>query len=142
MNKHVRERDGYIQVLEWTPGMRKLVADAIEALVLLLDEIDDDENLEETGDDELTSDEEPTMGSHHRENQSEWGATAFDAEDECEPDADGEPLHGSSEIVIVPAHVSLWGPLPAEEHGWDQEKWTMGQGDNEAEHDGCEADEG
>ena len=42
------------QVVLFTPGMRRLIADAIESLILLLDEIDGDAEIEEDG-----SDEEP-----------------------------------------------------------------------------------
>lgn len=36
--------------IEFRPNMRRLIADAIESLILLLDEIDGDENLEEEPD--------------------------------------------------------------------------------------------
>jgi|GEM_PF-5668604 len=93
MNHHVGDQENLVQIVEFTPQIRRLIGDAIEALVLLLDEREGDENLEETGDDELTGDEEPTMGAtetHHR--QTEWGRSAWEGRvDECEQDTDLEP---------------------------------------------------
>lgn len=39
--------DAPTQILEFTPAMRALIEDAIEALILLLDEIDGDDEVEE-----------------------------------------------------------------------------------------------
>jgi hypothetical protein len=44
--------------IEFRPGMRRLIEDAIESLILLLDEIDGDDDLEDGGDDELEPDRE------------------------------------------------------------------------------------
>ena len=41
------------EVIVFTPGMRQLIADAIESLMLLLDEIDGDPDLEDGGDIEM-----------------------------------------------------------------------------------------
>lgn len=42
----MRPHDASIQIIEFTPAMRTLIKDAIEAPVLLLDEIDGDADLE------------------------------------------------------------------------------------------------
>ncbi|MCW2276125.1 hypothetical protein GJ654_19850 [Rhodoblastus acidophilus] len=42
----MRQPDDFTQIVEFTPAMRVLIADAIEALILLLDEIDGDADLE------------------------------------------------------------------------------------------------
>ena len=46
----MRQRDDFTQILEFTPSMRTLIADAIESLILLLDEIDGDADFEEEAD--------------------------------------------------------------------------------------------
>lgn len=99
------------QLVRFTPGMRRLIADAIEALILLLDEIDGDPDLEEDepaeeGDDELDdADKEPSLGapeSHPitstlggRGDQTHWADGGMrDLEwdgDDREPDVDSEP---------------------------------------------------
>ncbi len=43
----MRPHDASIQIIEFTPAMRTLIKDAIEAPVLLLDEIDGDAGLED-----------------------------------------------------------------------------------------------
>ena len=48
--------------VEFRPNMRRLIADAIESLILLLDEIDGDENLEDGADHEDGHDAEPEQG--------------------------------------------------------------------------------
>jgi len=45
-------RPGAPQVVLFTPGMRRLTADAIESLILLLDEIDGDPDLEDDAEEE------------------------------------------------------------------------------------------
>jgi hypothetical protein len=50
--------DAPTMILEFTPGMRVLIEDAIEALILLLDEIDGDADLEGEPDDEDNGDRE------------------------------------------------------------------------------------
>lgn len=42
----MKPNDAPTQILEFTPAMRVLIEDAIEALILLLDEIDGDEDFE------------------------------------------------------------------------------------------------
>jgi len=59
------------QVVLFTPGMRTLIADAIESLILLLDEIDGDAELEDCDPGEETDAEQEHDGR--------------------EPDADYEP---------------------------------------------------
>jgi len=87
------------QVVLFTPGMRRLIADAIESLILLLDEIDGDAELEEDDPAEETGDAEPSLGATHSMDQRRaWQATIgeTDAEQEHdgrEPDADYEPRY-------------------------------------------------
>jgi hypothetical protein len=54
----VNRPDAPIQILEFTPAMRTLIEDAIEALILLLDEIDGDADLEDEPDHEAHSAED------------------------------------------------------------------------------------
>ena len=49
--------------IEFRPGMRRLIADAIESLILLLDEIDGDADLEEDDPAEDDGSAEPSLGS-------------------------------------------------------------------------------
>jgi hypothetical protein len=84
------------QVVAFTPAMRRLVAEAIESLILLLDELDSDPEVEVDGSDEEGADLEPSLGATADMDQSiAWLATiaATDAEHEHdgrEPDADFE----------------------------------------------------
>ena len=57
------------QVVLFTPGMRRLIADAIESLILLLDEIDGDAEIEDCDPAEETGDAEPSLGATHSINQ-------------------------------------------------------------------------
>src|SRR5450432_3568145 len=73
------------QVVTFTPAMRRLVCDAIEALILLLDEIDGDAEHEQDPDFEDEPDLEPSLGATGDIDQSiAWLATIAetDAEDE------------------------------------------------------------
>jgi hypothetical protein len=85
------------QVVVFTPTMRTLIADAIESLILLLDEIDGDVECEADADFEVDPDLEPSLGATHSMDQPiAWRATIgeTDAEHEHdgrEPDADFEP---------------------------------------------------
>ncbi|MGA2795797.1 MAG: hypothetical protein ABSE69_20240 [Roseiarcus sp.] len=86
------------QIVTFTPGMRRLIADAIEALILLLDEIDGDADFEEDDPAEENGDLEPILGATHSIDQTiAWRATQstiLDSEPEHdgrEPDADFEP---------------------------------------------------
>jgi hypothetical protein len=85
------------QVVVFTPAMRMLIADAIESLILLLDEIDGDSDHKEDADFEGEPDIEPSLGATAEIDQSiAWLASTseIDAEaehDVCEPDADLEP---------------------------------------------------
>jgi hypothetical protein len=77
-----------------TPAMRTLIADAIESLMLFLDEIDGDADHEEDTDLEDSADMEPSIGATNGINQAQaWGSVSgeIDAEHEQdgrEPDAD------------------------------------------------------
>ena len=55
------------QIVVFTPAMRTLIADAIESLILLLDEIDGDVEHEEDADFENEPDMEPSLGRHERD---------------------------------------------------------------------------
>jgi hypothetical protein len=48
--------------IEFRPGMRRLIEDAIESLILLLDEIDGDDDLELEPDQEPIDEREPEEG--------------------------------------------------------------------------------
>jgi hypothetical protein len=48
----MHQPDNFTQIVEFTPAMRTLIADAIEALILLLDEIDGDADFEDEPDSE------------------------------------------------------------------------------------------
>jgi hypothetical protein len=84
-------------ILEFTPAMRRLIEDAIESLILLLDEIDgdddleDDNSLEDGGDDEHEADAEPWLGSNAMFNQGPWG---YSSTDDREDDDEREPQEG------------------------------------------------
>ena len=76
--------------------MRTLIADAIESLVLLLDEIDGDAEHEQDTDFEGEPDLEPSLGATHSMDQSiAWrptiSETAEHEHDGREPDGDDEP---------------------------------------------------
>jgi hypothetical protein len=90
------------QIVVFTSAMRTLVADAIESLMLLLDEIDDDADHEEDPDFEDGADMEPSLGASNGLNQAQpWRSASgeIDAEQEHdgrEPDADV----GSDSLVL------------------------------------------
>ena len=92
------------QIVVFTPAMRTLIADAIESLILLLDEIDGDVEHEEDADFENEPDMEPSLGATNGINQeSAWKSTSgeIDVEQEHdgrEPDADLEP---AGTLVLV-----------------------------------------
>src|SRR5450432_3010201 len=85
------------QIVVFTPAVRTLIADAIESLILLLDEIDGDVEHEENADFENEPDMEPSLGATNGINQVRaWQSASgeLDAEQEHdgrEPDADLEP---------------------------------------------------
>jgi hypothetical protein len=70
--------------------MRRLIEDAIESLILLLDEIDGDGDLEEEPDVETGGDNEPSLGScGPAYDQRAWAQGSTDErefEDEREPE--------------------------------------------------------
>lgn len=87
--------------IEFRPNMRRLIEDAIESLILLLDEIDGDENLEEEPDLEDGRDAEPSLGATHALNQeTAWKAAQAEIDLEFEGDGsaecDAEPSLGSA----------------------------------------------
>lgn len=103
--------------VEFRPGMRRLIADAIESLLLLLDEIDGDPDLEEDDPAEDGGDVEPSLGATaeiHQEHAWHHSPRIFDGLGEDEPSL------GS--LVCI-----------------DQVSWSDGaMDDREEEHDGRE----
>ena len=112
--------------IELRPGMRKALADAVDAFLNLLDQIDADADLEEDNppeDDapcEDVGDDEPSLGGLGGTalggyfNQAGWAQGASDdREDEhdgCEPGGDEEPTLGAT-TAMNQAHgwrASLW----------------------------------
>jgi hypothetical protein len=72
--------------------MRRLIEDAIESLILLLDEIDGDDDLEDEPDAEIGADNEPSLGSAGSGcNQRAW---AQGSTDDREDDDEREPEEG------------------------------------------------
>jgi hypothetical protein len=71
--------------LEIRPGMRDRLQQAIEALVDVLDSLEPDVDLEDNGDDELTGDEEPRLGSTASMHQGHAWKVPTDEADEGEP---------------------------------------------------------
>ena len=136
MNRHVREQDSFTHIIEFTPGMRKLVGDAVEALVLLLDEIDGDENLEEEPDLELGLDDEPSLGSLNATDQSGWARTFhFEFCIDGEKEADDEPTMGATENHATRLTRVTPG-YPRVDFHCSQEKWAGEAG--QASNDECE----
>ena len=96
--------------IELRPGMRKALADAVEAFLNLLDQIDDDADREEDDapeDDapcEDVGDEEPTLGATMAVNQAHaWRANldAWGSCDEAEPSL-GWTGHGRGHPEMAP----------------------------------------
>ena len=75
------------QLVVFTPAMRTLIADAIESLILLLDEIDGDVELEDCDPAEESADLEPSLGATADVDQSfAWLATIAETDAEHEHD--------------------------------------------------------
>lgn len=128
------------------PGMRKALADAVEAFVALLDQIDADADLEEDNppeDDaprEEVGDDEPSLGSlgggfvgAATFPQSLWShGSEDDREDESEllePSSDEEPALGSTTAMNQEhawrANPNAWGSCDEAEPSLG---WTNGRG--------------
>ncbi|MCW2316769.1 hypothetical protein SAMN06265338_1307 [Rhodoblastus acidophilus] len=58
----MRQPDAFTQIVEFTPAMRARITDAIEALILLLDEIDGDADLEADPDESNGDEGDYTLG--------------------------------------------------------------------------------
>jgi hypothetical protein len=88
------------QIVVFTPAMRTLIADAIESLILLLDEIDGDVDAEDDDPAEENGDAEPSLGAFESMNQekawrsaeSGWGGQDLELDE-----ADKEPSLGAPE---------------------------------------------
>jgi hypothetical protein len=115
--------------VEFRPSMRRLIEDAVESLLLLLDEIDGDADIEEDDSPEDVGDAEPSLGAPevgYLCSQTRWaqgrGDDLEDEHDGREPDVDDEPSLGSGSIQ-------------------NQECWAIGADDDreldEAERSGC-----
>jgi hypothetical protein len=77
----MRRPDAPTRIIEFTPGMRVLIEDAIEAPILLLDVIDGDADLECEPDDEDGDDLELSLGWSHPCNRQLWGLDERDPAD-------------------------------------------------------------
>jgi hypothetical protein len=128
MSAHDR-RSGAPLFVEFRPSMRSLIEDAVESLLLLLDEIDGDADIEEDDPPEDAGDAEPSLGAPgpaYFASQTHWaqgrGDDLEDEHDGREPDVDDEPSLGSGSIH-------------------NQECWAIGGDDDreldEAERSGC-----
>lgn len=68
MGTHFRDQDGYTQILEVTPNLRRRLEATIDHLIGLLDSLDPDpdrepdEDLEPDNDNEPQGDDEPWLG--------------------------------------------------------------------------------
>jgi hypothetical protein len=109
--------------IERRPGMREALADAVEAFLNLLDQIDADADLEDADapeDDapcEDVGDDEPSLGAPGASSfpyQTHWAqGAADDREDESEllePGGDEEPTLGATTAMN-------------QEHGWRSSPW-------------------
>ncbi len=125
--------------LEIRPGMRKALADAVEAFVALLDQLDADADLEDANspeDDapcEDVGDDEPSLGSVGNRDastpQTLWSHGAADDDREVEdehdePGGDEEPALGATTAVNQQhawrANLDAWGSCDEAEPslGW------------------------
>jgi hypothetical protein len=140
--------DAIPRPLEFRPGMRRRVAAAVDALVALLDQIDDDADLEEDNppeDDapcEDVGDDEPSLGApgtFYFPDQAHWAEGASDdREDESEllePTGDEEPTLGWTGHGSGHPEMALRGYDDDREEESDFE-WSVGPW--ELEFDGSE----
>ncbi len=123
--------------IEFRPGMRKALADAVEAFVALLDQIDADADLEEDNppeDDapcEDVGDNEPSLGAPGTfffPDQRHWAEGADDdredEDEQLEPGGDEEPALGATTAVNQQhawrANADAWGSCDEAEPslGW------------------------
>ena len=85
-------------LIELKPGMRDRLKQAVEALIDVLDGLEPDPDLEDGGDDELTGDEEPTLGATTGMHQGHAWKVPTDEADEGEPSlgwvGEGRGFHG------------------------------------------------
>jgi hypothetical protein len=126
------------QVITFTPAMRRLVCDAIESLILLLDEIDGDIDMEDDDPAEESGDAEPSLGSFELVNQeaawrtTEGGGGGQDLELD---NADKEPSLGAPENH---PSASYWATVTT---GGNQTHWAVsGLKDIELDHSDLEPD--
>ncbi|PPQ40469.1 hypothetical protein SAMN06265338_102221 [Rhodoblastus acidophilus] len=80
----MRDPDDFTQITEFTPAMRARIANAVEALISLLDEFDGDDEDEDNGDQEALSEE--VLGEFDE-------AEMIDDDWECQKEAWIQPLH-------------------------------------------------
>lgn len=104
MGSHVSERESHVREFEMveTGALRARLEGAIEALISLLDQLDDD------------PDREPSFGNV-------WDSSLDELEEDDPPEdgGDAEPWLGSREL-----YPSL---APCYREGWDQRRWGHGK---------------
>lgn len=119
--------------IEFHPGMRRLIADAIESLILLLDEIDGDSDLEDEPDIEDSFDTEQDLGATNNVDQSKAWCSDASGEGTLEFEGDGvaecdrEPSLGSPErhvggSWITPLSQAIWADGSSDDREWEDER--------------------
>ena len=122
------------QAIVFTPAMRRLIADAIESLILLLDEIDGDAELEDDDPAEENGDLEPSLGAFELVNQeTAWRTidSGHGGQDLELDNADREPSLGAPENHPTPYSYTYGGE-------GNQTHWAAG-GFQDIESDPAEA---
>lgn len=118
--------------VEFRPAMRALIEDAVESLLLLLDEIDGDADFEAEPDDEDASDFEQDLGATNALDQRKaWACCGA-------PGCDGTREFGGDGVADCDAEPSL-GSLEANSTlsvSIDQSDWARGTRDDLEENIG------
>ncbi|WP_424361083.1 hypothetical protein [Methylocystis parvus] len=108
--------------LEFRPPMRSLIEDAIESLMLLLDEIDGDADFEEEPDEEDGFDQEQDLGGTHAIDQTNAyrsdafsdGTAEFEGDTVAESDVEDDELEkdpaedGIADADGVAEQIGCW----------------------------------
>jgi hypothetical protein len=134
--------------LEFGPGFKDKIEKAVDALLDILDGMATDPDLEDGADDELTGDEEPSLGATHAVNQARaWQASpCFETDMEYEGDTvaecDREPMLAAPERhPIVPHPVyHRHGEYVTNDPQDDQERWGRGGSDDREQDSGDEGE--
>lgn len=114
-----------------TPAMRKLIAEAIDNLLLFLDELDGDPDIE------------PTMAGDAFVHETRWGGSG--SLDECEPSEDAEPDEDGEPWLASPENHPNGPsePMFSRSDRGSQTSWARGSsGDGEEDDDGEPDDSG